>query len=132
MMLLHNIVPFQCIITVVTMYLLTCSFIPPTKQSTVWIILSIYPFNCFSTFGNHIRADPQSTSETLTLVDGKGRYQRLVNNHCTSIWFIRFYTDVVKEWTRIDVLANPWTYPCIYMYYQPWILRDQYLIKFHG
>jgi hypothetical protein len=43
-----------------------------------------------TSYSNHVRASPQSNSETLALGDIKGNYQRLTSDPCGSFWFYRF------------------------------------------
>ena len=44
---------------------------------------------CQSTFGNQVHASPQSTAETVVLLDEKGRYTRFVRDPCSSMWYQR-------------------------------------------
>ena len=43
-----------------------------------------------SVFSNHCRAAPQSNVTNYSMVDGKGKYTKLVNDKCGSLWFQRF------------------------------------------
>jgi hypothetical protein len=40
--------------------------------------------------GNHSRTTPQANTITTAMVDDKGRYKRLVEDKCASLWFSRF------------------------------------------
>ena len=41
-------------------------------------------------YSNQVRAAPQSNCNTLAIGDSKGRYQRLGQDACGSLWFYRF------------------------------------------
>lgn len=50
-----------------------------------------------SAFGNQARSAPQATSESLSLGDQKGHYQRLGKEPSGSFWFSRFYQGCAKR-----------------------------------
>ena len=50
-----------------------------------------------STYGNLIKASPQSAQKILGLLDDKGRYKRLVEDPCASMFFQRFLLTITKN-----------------------------------
>ena len=64
-----------------------------------------------STYENQRRASPQNTSTTTALVDDDGRYRRLVNDPCASMYFRRFLEGCSKrmgqDWRPNQALHLP-------------------------
>ena len=43
-----------------------------------------------SSYSNHVRASPQANLQHLSVLDQRGRYQKITTDKCGSLWFERF------------------------------------------
>ena len=55
-------------------------------------------------FSSHVRATPQSNIHHLSLVDQKGRYERVAQDKCGSLWYFRFMVGLK---TRMGGIWKP-------------------------